>query len=64
MKVKDYTIRLMRHAKVKGEPDECAAEIDVTGVTATMAEMAAHYTKFGKAFMRHIRFDYATARAA
>lgn len=55
---KDYTIRLMR----RGDVDLCVAEIEVCGVTATKKEMIAHYTKFAKLFMRHVKFDYVTTR--
>lgn len=58
---KDYTVRLMRRGK-GDQPDECAAEIEVGGVTATASEMIAHYTQFARMFMRHVRFDYATTR--
>jgi hypothetical protein len=59
MKTHDYTIRFMKRSK---PTDECVAEIVVTGVTASHAEMVAHYTKFGRMFMQHIKFDYVTAR--
>jgi hypothetical protein len=61
MKTNDYTVRLMRRGKDK-QPDECAAEIEVCGCTATAAEMVAHSTQVARMFMRHVRFDYATTR--
>lgn len=61
MKTSDYTVRLMKRGRA-GEPDVCVAEIECGGVTATATELVAHYTKFAKMFMRHVRFDYATTR--
>lgn len=60
MKTSDYTVCLMRHTE--GKDPECVAEIEVCGVTATAAEMIAHYTKFARMFMRHVQFDYVTVR--
>jgi len=61
MKTRDYTVRFMKRGKA-GQPDECVAEIECGGVTATAGELVAHYTKFAKMFLRHVRFDYATTR--
>jgi len=59
MKTHDYTVRFMKKSK---PTDECVAEIVVKDVTASGAEMVQYYTKYARMFMRHIKFDYVTAR--
>lgn len=61
MKPTNYTVCLMKRGKGK-EPDELVAEMEVEGSTRGPAETARHYADHARMWMRHIRFDYATAR--